>query len=109
MAQANDISVYKGETVTLNFTMTPVVDITGWSIVFTLKKNQTDAAALVTVNATITSGVNGTFAVKLTGGIGGQTFRRADTYQYDVQRTDAGFEAVLSIGAFAILQEVKSA
>ncbi|HYM24440.1 MAG TPA: hypothetical protein VEU08_14590 [Vicinamibacterales bacterium] len=103
MAQLNNIACYRGEAVTLAFTMTPVTDITGWTITFTLKRNQTDPTPILTIAAVITNGPNGTFTVSLTKA---QTNMQAGTYQYDIQRTDAGSEAVLSIGTFTITQEV---
>lgn len=103
MAQLNDISVYKGEAVLLTFTMTPATDISGWSISFTLKTNQTDSTALISQAAVLTTPASGVFTVTLTHA---QTNRTAATYYYDVQRTDSGSEAVLSIGTFTISQEV---
>lgn len=103
MAKINNVSCYKGESVTLAFTMTPVVDISTWTLRFTLKKLATDVASVLSKTGTVTVGPSGTFSVALA---------KADTnipardYQYDVQRIDAGSEAVLSIGTFSILQEV---
>ena len=104
MAQLNNLTTpYKGEALQLNFTMTPVTDITGWTIVFTLRKNATDAVSILSINATILSAIAGTFRISLTKA---QTSLIAATYQYDVFRTDVGSEACLSIGSFVLNQEV---
>jgi hypothetical protein len=81
-------------------------DITGWNISLTLKRAATDAAALLTQAATIVSAIGGIYRVTLTKA---QTNRQAFQYAYDVQRTDAGSEAVLSIGTFTVQQEVLNA
>jgi hypothetical protein len=105
MAIINNISVYKGEAVTLSFTMSPVVDLTGWRIGLTVKNNQTDTGSIYT--ATTTSGsTGGAFSFNLPStttltdlGVG--------VFAYDVQRTDTGNEAVLSIGNLTVAQEVR--
>lgn len=104
MAQLNNLlTPYKGEALQLNFTMTPVTDLTSWTIVFTLRKNATDAVSILSINATIVSAPAGTFRISLTKA---QTSLVAGTYQYDIFRTDAGSEACLSIGTFVINQDV---
>ena len=103
MAKINNISVYKGEDVLFTFTMSPVVNITGWQIVFTLRRAPTDSTVLATINAQITNGVGGVFTVAMDHA---KTNIGAGVYAYDVQRTDPGSDKVLSIGTFTILQEV---
>jgi hypothetical protein len=109
MAATNNLTVYKGETVTQPFahvvedTTTPV-NITGWTIAFTLRYRATDVAALLTVSGQIVSGPAGTYTVSLTHA---QTVGlAAGVYAYDIQRTDVGSEAVMSIGRFTVTQEV---
>ena len=103
MAQVNNFAPYKGERIVINFTMTPLTDISGWAMQFTLKRKATDAAAVLTQAAVITSAAQGQFSVSLTKV---QTNLPAGEYAYDVQRIDAGSEAVLSVGLFTIQQEV---
>lgn len=103
MAKIQNVECYKGEDILINDQMDPVVDVTGWTIVFTLKASQTAGAALITQPAVIDSGPAGTFHVSLSQA---QTLLPAGTYYYDIQRTDAGQHAVLTIGVFTILQEV---
>ena len=93
MATKNDIEpVFRGEDLTLNFTMSPTVDITGWTIQF--------YSGLLTINATITSGTSGTFSVSIT---------RAQTAawtpgskKFDIWRTDSGSSTVLAYGSIEV-------
>lgn len=103
MAIVNNIDIYKGEDVDLNFTMTPDTDITGWNIVMTVKNNMNDTGSLLTSTGALISSTGGQFRHQLTHanllslGVG--------NFAYDVQRTDVGSNAVLSIGALAVTQE----
>lgn len=104
MATINNISIYKGEAVVINFTMSPVTDITGWTISLTIRTNANDVgSALLTVAGVVVSAVAGTFKFTLTSA---QTKIAVGNYAYDVQRIDAGGESVLSLGVLAIVQEV---
>lgn len=80
-----------------------LVDITAWTIQFTLKRTLTDAVALLTKAATIVSGPGGIYRVALAKA---DTNRLAAIYQHDIFRTDAGSESCLSVGPFQIVQEV---
>lgn len=96
---ANDsISVYQGEDLTLNFTMDPVENITGWTLEFNVR-----SAASVVIQKTpvVTSGPAGTFTVSLVD---------ADTnhltpgvFMYDVWRIDVSTERILAVGNFTLL------
>lgn len=105
--QAN-FSVYKGEDVGITDSMSPVTNITGWSLQFTLRRYYGDAAAVLTktigAGITVTDATNGVFKVSIAS---------ADTanltpgvYVYDVERADAGNRTVLTIGYLNILPEV---
>ena len=109
MAEINDIEFYKGEAIALVFTMTPLTDITGWTIEMNVKYDATDTAVLLTIAATITTAAAGIFTVNLTSAQTKTLYTSAGgrPLAYDVQRTDAAAEAVLSIGSLSILQEVK--
>lgn len=102
MATLNNLEAYRCEAVQLNFTMTPTTDITGWTISFCLKATPTDAAIL-TVAGSVVSAAAGTFKVNLSKA---NLTQPAGVYVYDVQRTDSGSEAVLSIGAFNLKSSV---
>lgn len=106
MAITNNISFYKGERVVLDFTMSPVESIAGWTITLTLRDNAADPDPVVlTVAGSIVSAAAGTFRFTLTHA---QTLALGAnrSYAYDVQRTDSGSECVLSIGLITLLQEV---
>jgi hypothetical protein len=100
MATEETITVYRGEQATLNFTMSPVVDITGWTIVFTVAAARDSATKKVTATATIVNGPAGTFRVAL-------TEEHLDLaplrYFFDVWRTDEGLEQVLALGPFVVV------
>lgn len=95
-----DFTLYRGAAPHLNFTMTPVVDITGWTIVFTAASALGSSAKTVaTQNASILSGPGGQFRVALTAA---QTNLRPRDYEYDVWRVDAGFEEPLALGTITL-------
>lgn len=97
--------VYRGSDVTLNFTMTPLTDITGWTMSFRLKVNQGDPTALLTINASITTAAAGTFAVAITAAQ--TTTLPAGQYMWDVWRTDSGSANPLALGPMTVLGTVK--
>lgn len=108
MAERNNLAIYKGETVVQPFqqiiqgTTTPV-DITTWTIVCTVRRKSA-GNVLLTPLVTITSSFQGLYNISLTHA---QTLSlNAGVYVYDIQRTDGGSEAVLSIGSFTVQQEV---
>lgn len=109
MSATNHLTIYKGEAVVQPFThvlegTTTPVNITGWTIAFTVRKKPTDTATLLTVPGAVVSGPAGTYTVSLTHA---QTVPlTAGVYAYDIQRTDATSEAVMSIGRFTVTQEV---
>lgn len=103
MAELNDIAFFRGEAVALTFTMTPTTDITGWGIEFTLRNNANDASALLQVAGVLLTPGSGIFEILLTHA---QTVGLLGNYAYDIQRTDGGSEAVLSIGTLTVSQEV---
>jgi len=93
MATKNNIEIFRGEVVLLNFTMSPTVDITGWTIQFFCGE--------LTVNATIVSGGGGIFSVSLS-----RTNTAAwtpGTKRYDIWRTDSNSDVVLAYGAIEVM------
>ena len=105
MATTDSILVYRGEQATLNFTMSPVENITSWAIVFTLSRKVNTATKVLTQAATILNGAAGTFRVTLTEE---QLDLTPGTYQYDVWRNDEGQEQVLAIGTFTVAPAVRT-
>jgi hypothetical protein len=110
MAIKTDIAWYLGEDVTLTVTMSPAVNITGWSLAFTVKRAYGDAAALLSkttaAGITITDAANGVFRVTLASADTNNATVGAGAYVYDVQRTDSGFRTVLCLGTLTVLPEV---
>lgn len=110
MAARNDLTIYKGESVTLPFRhvtegTTSPIDITGWTLACTIKKVEGDTAAILTPTVSMVAPLTGDYAVVLTvaqtGGL------EAGIYVYDVWRTDTGSEAPISYGTFTVLRSVR--
>jgi hypothetical protein len=104
MPVVQSIKVYRGEDITLSFTMVPSRDITGWVISLTIAKNYNNPNKLIQVTGTVTSGPNGTFDVILTSA---QLDIEPGTYVYDVFRTDPGNLRILSVGEFIITADAR--
>lgn len=102
MATANALTLYRGTDYLINCTVSPVVNISGWTIVFTLKSQQ-GGAVVITQAATIVSASAGTFSVTLSHA---QLLIAPGTYSHDIHRTDTGSVNVLSIGSVIVLPEV---
>lgn len=107
-----DITAYRGGREVLNFTMTPVVDISSWTIEFTVARRTTKVRTneitrlytaatdkLISQVASITNGAAGTFQVVLTTA---QMDLASDIYEYDVWRTDEDSELPLALGQFVV-------
>lgn len=96
MIGTDTITMYKGTDLTLPFTMNPVEDISGWTILLTVR----GSSVSIIKDATIDSGPDGTFHFTLADT--DTDSLSPGTYDYDVFRTDSGVEEVLAIGAFVI-------
>lgn len=95
MAGNDQISIYHGEDIQLDFTMNPVVDISGWTLSLNVEGNP-ESPKLITKAGTVTDGPNGEFSVTLTDADTGAV--AVGRYRYDVWRTDAGNERVIADG-----------
>lgn len=104
MPVVQSISIYRGEEVTLHFSMVPPRDITGWVISFTVAKNYNNPSKLFQITATITSGPNGTFDVIITSI---QSDIEPGTFVYDIFRTNPGFLRILSVGEFILRPDAR--
>ena len=104
MAVLNDIEIYKGEDIIIRFTMSPVVDISGWTMVFTVKKSYVSASPTFAVNGTITDGPAGKFQFAIPSAT---TTINAGDYVHDATRTDSGNYKVLSSGPFVVRHGVR--
>jgi hypothetical protein len=93
-------TIYRGEDVTLNFTMSPVVDISGWTLVFNIRDERLTGDSLLTASGSVTSGAGGTFSIPLAAADTDNL--DPDEYAWDVWRTDSGSAAVLALGTITV-------
>lgn len=104
MPVITSITVYRGEDITLGFTMVPPRDITGWDISFTVAKSYNNPNKLIQVTASITSGPNGMFDVILTSA---QLDIEPGTFVYDVFRVNPGNNRILAAGEFNLKPDAR--
>jgi hypothetical protein len=102
MAVTNQtIEIYRGEEVTLEFTLTPTTNITGWTIQFTVAKAANSTVKVIdTMAASIANAVGGIFSVSLDADVTGDL--EPGTYYYDAWRMDAESERLLAAGLFKV-------
>lgn len=96
MASSDPISLFRGEDVIQPFVMSPVVDITGWVIEFTIRLPN---GRRLVKTATVTDGPAGEFEVALSAE---DTDIPQGAYLYTTFRTDAGSERALAVGRFTV-------
>jgi len=96
------IKIYRGEDVIITFTMSPIIDITGWSILMTITKKFNTTTKILTIPGTVLSGPDGQFYVPLTSI---QTDINPEVYKYDVFRNLPDDNRVLSIGDFIVAKD----
>jgi hypothetical protein len=110
VASNQSFSCYKGEDVVITVTLSPATNITGWGLQFTVKRGYEDGTALLTKTTaggiTITDAANGVFKITLASDDTNNATVGAGAYVFDVQRTDGGSRAVLTIGTFTVFPEV---
>ena len=95
------ITVYRGQAVVLNFTMSPVENIAGWTLMFTVTKATNKSIKLLGPLAmTVVNGPAGTFQLALTEE---QLDLKPAIDRFDVWRTDEGLEDPKAIGSFVVL------
>lgn len=102
-------NIYAGEDGTIACKMSPVVNITGWALKFTVRKTLNVLPILITKvigagQIVITNGPNGEFEITLAS-VDTASATPGD-YFFDIQRTDAGFKSELGIGVLTLLQPV---
>jgi hypothetical protein len=100
--QAN-IPFFQGEDLTLYFTLTPLTDVTGWTIVSTLK-DKLGGTVQFNPAITITDAGRGKFQAVWTRAQTGAL--AVGDYVWDVRRTDAGNNTVLAHGEATCRQPV---
>jgi hypothetical protein len=103
MSVTSHINFFRGEDVVINFTMTPVQDITGWTLTFKVA-DQLAGTIKITKTAAIVNGPAGQFSVSIA---------NADTsslavgrYVWDVRRVDSGYKSTVADGYITLKQEV---
>jgi hypothetical protein len=103
MSVTQNLTFFRGEDVTLDFTMTPPEDVTGWTITFKVA-DKLAGTVQFTKGATIVDGPRGKWRVSIAS---------ADTaslavgrYVWDARRTDGGSKATLADGFLDLKQEV---
>ncbi len=100
----------RGADVTLNVTLDPVANITGWALTFTLKHDPGDReTGLITKTVgsgiTITDGPNGQFDVTLDEA-DSEGLQVDKEYDYDIWRTDSGNKTPLTHGRIKFRERV---
>lgn len=108
MATHNDLSWFRGEDILLTFTMSPVTDITGWTINGAIKANLDYAAPVLTISCTVTTPAAGVFTMAVSAAQN-TTSLGSGSYVYAVERIDSGSVAVLSEGALVVKPSAKLA
>lgn len=99
MSVVQSISLFRAEAITLNFTVQPVEDITGWTILFTAANTFNVSEKIIQITAVIMDGAAGRFTIPINSI---QTDIPPDMYVYDVWKTSPGEARCLSIGNFEI-------
>jgi hypothetical protein len=105
MSITSNLSWFRGEDITIDFTMTPVVDVTGWTISFTLKDTLGgNTQTGFPIAATIVDGSRGRFRVAIPSSATSSV--AVGRYVWDVRRTDAGNRTTLADGYLDLRQEI---
>lgn len=103
MSASSHLSFFRGDDVTVYFTMSPPQDITGWTLAFTCR-DTLNGTSQFTRTPTITDGPRGKFKVTIAkANTDGLT---AGRYVWDVRRTDSGSYATVADGFIDLKQEV---
>jgi hypothetical protein len=99
----SNLSFFRGEDITLDFQMTPPVDVTGWTISFKVATTLGGTVQFAK-SASIIDGPRGKFRVSIASAdTSGLTVGR---YVWDCRRTDSGNKATLADGYLDLRQEV---
>lgn len=100
MAQQT-VSIYRGEAVSLSWTLAPVTDITGWTFLLTVSKQANSSTGKVLqATPTVTTAAAGVFGVSLSSIV--TAALAPGQYFWDVWRNDAGQERMLACGVFVV-------
>lgn len=105
MAITTDLQIYRGESRSLFFVVSPVTDITDWTLEFNLSRSKNSTTQVLTKSCTILDAPSGTFRCDLTSDETEALL--VGNYFWDVWRTDAGYHRVAGIGKFTIIANVR--
>jgi hypothetical protein len=97
-----DITIFKGEDLVITDTITGV-NITGWTLAAAVATSVT-APVIFTVAGAITDAANGVFTITLTDTE--TDLLDPGRYVYDIKRTNAGSETVLTYGKLTVRGQV---
>jgi hypothetical protein len=107
MSITSNLTFFRGEDITLNFTLQPAQDITGWTMTFTVRDK---LAGTIQFTKTVGSGIT---IVDAGRGLFKVAIASADTsslavgrYVWDVRREDSGSKTTLADGYLTLKQEV---
>ena len=103
MSVQSNIAFFQGEDVTLNFTMVPPTDITGWTITSTVKDK---LGGTVQFNPTVTIVDSGRGKYKASWPRANTSTLSPGDYVWDTRRTDSGANTLLSHGEATVRQPV---
>jgi hypothetical protein len=103
MSVQSDVAFFQGEDLTLNFQMTPAQDVTGWTLVSTVR-DKLGGTVQFTPPVTITDAGRGRF--KVVWPRASTSALAAGNYVWDVRRIDSGNNAVLAHGEATCRQAV---
>ncbi len=100
MAQHNDFAIYRGEDILITFTLSPVVNISGWTMTFQVRRAIGDPTVLLAITPTLTTPASGICTVAISSA---QTLSlSAGPYPCSLTRTDSGSAALLSEGTLKV-------
>lgn len=109
MANTVNFQFYVGEDLTVACALSPVVDISGWSLQFTVRPTAGSPTAYITKTTggsgiTITNGPLSLFTITLASA--DTSVLLPGTYNYDIQRTGSGVHRELMIGTLTLVAPV---
>lgn len=106
MSVTSHFTFFRGEDIILNFQMTPPVDVTGWSITFSIFTDlpSEGGTSFYAVSATIADGPRGKFTVAISSAA--TTGSAVGRYVWDCRREDSGNKATLADGYLILKQEI---
>lgn len=107
MATLTDLSLYRGEDITITVTMSPPTNVSGWTFALSVKRRYEDSTTLISkTSPTIVNATSGIFRFSLASADTFNANVSTGDYVYDVQRTNSGSQTVLCAGSLKVLPQV---